>query len=270
MKETYADGVSQRRKNHMKFTYYGDLLGISGYYRLNPSVAKEKLNQFYDITFESLSQYCRQNNMATVEMFSDSLLFYGDDVDAAIEQLHSVYARLLYKGLLLRGAIVEGRLEFEPRLTYDNYEKKLPQDDTLARAMGLESTKKGARFLIENQLAAKLLYQYPEWLTQEGYVMSFNNPHYIGVPENNMLRRISPTPEQDTYEYLYFWISPDHRTYLNLDREFRARDLEVLRSMTSESIGAHYRETIELLKRSKTRQKVTNERLASCAADQRA
>jgi len=254
----------------MKFTYYGDLLGISGYYRLNPSVAKEKLNQFYDITFESLSQYCRQNNMATVEMFSDSLLFYGDDVDAAIEQLHSVYARLLYKGLLLRGAIVEGRLEFEPRLTYDNYEKKLPQDDTLARAMGLESTKKGARFLIENQLAAKLLYQYPEWLTQEGYVMSFNNPHYIGVPENNMLRRISPTPEQDTYEYLYFWISPDHRTYLNLDREFRARDLEVLRSMTSESIGAHYRETIELLKRSKTRQKVTNERLASCAADQRA
>jgi hypothetical protein len=99
--------------------------------------------------------------------------------------------------------------------------------------------------------------------------MSFNSPHYVGVPENSTLRRISPTPEQDTYEYLYFWISPDHRTYLNLDREFRARDLEVLRSMTSESISAHYRETIELLKRSKTRQKVTSERLASCATKPR-
>jgi hypothetical protein len=245
----------------MEFTYYGDLLGISGYYRLNPRVAKEKLNQFYDITFESLSEYCRQNTMANVEMFSDSLLFYGDDVTTAIEQLHSVYTRLLYKGLLLRGAVVKGRLQFEPRLTFDNYQKKLPQDDTLARAMGLESTKKGARLLIENQLAAELLDQYPEWLTQEGYVMSFNNPQYAGVPESSILRRISPTPEQDTYEYLYFWISPEHKAFLNLDREFRARDLEVLRSMTSESISLHYRETIELLKRSKTRQHVTNERL---------
>jgi hypothetical protein len=256
-KEHYLASGERR----MDFTYYGDLLGISGYYRLNPSVAKEKLNQFYDITFESLSEYCRLNSMATVEMFSDSLLFYGDDVSTALEQLHSVYARLLYKGMLLRGAIVRGRLQFEPRLTYDNYDKKLPQDDTLARAMGLESTKKGARLLIENQLAAELLDECPEWLTQEGYVMSFNNPHYARIPESSSLRRISPTPEQDAYEYLYFWLSPDHKAYLSLDREFRARDLEVLRSMTSESISIHYRETMELLKRSKIRQKVTNERL---------
>ncbi len=247
----------------MDFTYYGDLLGISGYYRLNPTVAKEKLNQFYDITFESLSDYCRQNDHATVAMFSDSLLFYGDDLHTALEQLHSVYARLLYKGLLLRGAIVKGRLQFEPRLTFENYEKRLPQDDTLARAMGLESTKKGARLLIENQVAAELLDSYPEWLTQEGYVMSFDNPHYAQVQHSDLLRRISPTPEQDTYEYLYFWISPDHRAYLSLEREFRVRDLEVLRSMTSESISAHYKETIELLKRCKTRQKVTEERLGS-------
>lgn len=246
----------------MEFTYYGDLLGISGYYRLNPRVAKEKLNQFYDITFESLSEYCQQNNMATVEMFSDSLLFYGDDLASALEQLHSVYARLIYKGLLLRGAIVKGKLQFEPRLTYDNYDKKLPRDDTLARAMGLENTKKGARLLIENQLAAELLDEHREWLTQEGYVMSFNNAHYAQVPENSTLRRISPTPEQDAYEYLYFWMSPDHIAFLNLSREFTARDLEVLKSMTSESIGLHYRETIELLKRCRMRQKVTRDRLA--------
>ena len=246
----------------MEFTYYGDLLGISGYYRLNPRVAKEKLNQFYDITFESLSEYCQHNHMATVEMFSDSLLFYGDDLASGLEQLHSVYARLIYKGLLLRGAIVKGKLQFEPRLTYDNYDKKLPRDDTLARAMGLENTKKGARLLIENQLAAELLDEHQEWLTQEGYIMSFNSPYYGQIPERSILRRISPTPEQDAYEYLYFWMSPDHKTFLNLHHEFTARDLEVLKSMTSESIGLHYRETTELLKRCRTRQKVTRERLA--------
>jgi hypothetical protein len=247
----------------VEFTYYGDLLGISGYYRLNPRVAKEKLNQFYDITFESLSEYCQLNNMATVEMFSDSLLFYGNDVVSALEQLHSVYARLIYRGLLLRGAVVKGKLRFEPRLTYENYDKKLPQDDTLARAMGLENTKKGSRLLIENQLAADLLDENQEWLTQEGYVMSFNNAHYVQIPEDSMLRRISPTPEQDAYEYLYFWMSPEHRTFLNLSREFTARDLEVLKLMTSESIGIHYRETMELLKRCRTRQKVTRERLGT-------
>jgi len=247
----------------MEFTYYGDLLGISGYYRLNPTVAKEKLNQFYDIVFESLSEYCQHNNMANVEMFSDSLLFYGNDIVSALEQLHSVYARLIYKGLMLRGAVVKGKLQFEPRLTYDNYDKKLPRDDTLARAMGLENTKKGARLLIENQLASDLLEETREWLTQEGYIMSFNNGDNAHIPENSILRRISPTPEQDTYEYLYFWMSPEHKAFLNLNHEFTARDLEVLKSMTSESIGLHYRETIELLKRCRTRQKVTRERLGA-------
>lgn len=244
----------------MDYTYYGDLLGISGYYRLNPTVAKEKLNQFYDITFESLSGYCRQNELATVAMFSDSLLFYGDDFHGALEQLHSVYVRLLQKGLLLRGAIVKGRLQFEPRLNYENYEKRLPQDDTLAKVMGLESTKKGARLLVENELVAEVLQQYPEWLTQEGYVMSFDDDHYMQVPDNSILRRISPTPEQDTYEYLYFWMSTEHREYLNITREFSAKDLEVVKSMTSESISAHYKETIELLKRCRTRQRVTEEK----------
>ena len=142
-------------------------------------------------------------------MFGDSLMFYGDDIEAGLEQLHSLYMRLIHKGLLLRGAIVKGKLQYEPLLTFDNYEKKLPQDDTLARVMVLESTTKGARLLIENQLAAELLDQYPEWLTQEGYIMSFSNRHYASVPHTSMLQRISPTPGQDTYEYLYFWINPE-------------------------------------------------------------
>jgi hypothetical protein len=250
-------------KKTIDFTYYGDILGISGYYRLNPSVAKEKLNQFYDITFDSLSEYCRQNDSAKVAMFSDSLLFYGDDVFAALEQLHSVYAKLLREGLLLRGAVVKGKLQFEPHLTFENYEKRLPQDDTLARAAGLEKTKKGARLLIEKQLAADLLEEYPEWLTQEGYVMSFAEKRYAAVPTGSILRRISPTPEQDTYEYLYFWISEGHKAYLGLDREVRLRDLEVIKSMSSESISAQYKETIDLLKRCRARQKLTEERLGT-------
>ncbi len=245
----------------MDFTYYGDLLGISGYYRLNPNVAKDKLNLFYDITFESLSEYCRQNDHVAVTMFSDSLLFYGDDIHAALEQLHSVYVRLVHNGLLLRGAIVKGRLQYEPRLTFENYEKRQPQDDTLARVMGLASTTKGARLLIENDVAAELLSHYPEWLTQEGYVMSFGKTYYVSVPDNSMLRKISPTPGQDTYEYLYFWIHPDHRAYPGLQRSASVKDLEILKSMTSESISVHYKETIELLKRCKIRQKLTEERL---------
>ncbi len=45
----------------MDFTYYGDLLGISGLYKLSPSIAHSKLNDFYNTTFFSLSNYCNQH-----------------------------------------------------------------------------------------------------------------------------------------------------------------------------------------------------------------
>ena len=127
----------------MGFTYYGDLLGISGYYKLGGEIAKERLNNFCNTCFFSLSDYCRANPSAQVTMFSDSILFTGDNAEEGLEELQRMYIKLLHKGLLLRGAIVSGKLNFENRLTLDNFQKMLPKDDTLARAVGLESTKKG-------------------------------------------------------------------------------------------------------------------------------
>jgi hypothetical protein len=172
----------------MQFTFYGDLLGISGSYKLNTNVANKKLKDFYETVFNTLSDYCRQRSDTKVFMFSDSLLFYGDDGLSALEQLQIVYIKLLYKGLLIRGAMAAGKLQFEPRLTLENFTKFLPDDDTLARAVGLESTKKGARLLIEKSLASRLLKHYPEWLTQEGYIRNVNKQQYLMVSYGDILR----------------------------------------------------------------------------------
>ena len=45
----------------MDLTYWGNLLGMSGYYKLNPDVAKAKLNDFYNRTFYSLEAYCKSH-----------------------------------------------------------------------------------------------------------------------------------------------------------------------------------------------------------------
>jgi len=60
----------------MGFTYYGDLLGISAYYKLSPIIAKDKLNSFYNTVFSSLSGFCQSYpDQVKVHMFSDSILF---------------------------------------------------------------------------------------------------------------------------------------------------------------------------------------------------
>ena len=58
---------------------------------------------------------------------------------------------------MLRGAMVEHALQKEPRVEAKHFRKFLPTNDTLARAVGLEKTVKGARLLIEPTLAARLL-----------------------------------------------------------------------------------------------------------------
>ena len=246
----------------MEYTFYGDLLGISGYYKLSPGTAREKLNQFYNTAFFSLSDYCRDNDTVQVMMFSDSLLLFGEDTLAALGELHKVYVKLIQKSLLLRGAIVKGRLSFEPRFTLDNYTKMLPENDMLARAVGLQSTKKGARLLIENQLAEELLANYPEWLTHEGYIRYVEDNNYA-VPYESILRRICPTPDQDTYECLYFWTYNGDLEHQELDYREVQEELSQINSMLKDSISIHYRETIGLLKRCQNRQRFTMERMLS-------
>ena len=264
---SFALGENMNRK--IPFTFYGDLLGISGYYKLNPKIAKEKLNEFYNTVFYSLLDFCQNNSEMNVIMFSDSLIIFGDDVQKLLIELQKVYIELLYKGLLLRGAIVKGALEFEPRLTIENFKKMLPKDDTLARAVGLESTKKGARLLIESSLAEELLQETPEWLTIEGYINNIKND----IPYNDILRRIAPTPEMDAYEYLYFWTcdnfellsryfwTSDNRLKLSVNYKQIKQQLKQIMDMLSKSITVHYKETIALLERCYNRKKLTKEKL---------
>ena len=245
----------------MGFTYYGDLLGISGYYKLSPKLAKEKLNAFYNTVFFSLSDYCKDNLNIQVHMFSDSILFYGDDSISALEQLHRVYVKLIHKGLLLRGAIVDGRLDFQIRTELENFEKQLPQDDTLARAVGLESTKKGARLLIEPKFAESILSDHSEWLTIEGYVNHQHEQPYSLVRYSDIKKRIIPTPEQDAYECLYFWICHAEMEPQNIDYEVKIKDLEEIKGMLGENISVHYKDTIDLLRRCNKRQIFTQKAL---------
>ena len=60
---------------------------------------------------------------------------------------------------MLRGAIVDKALEMDPRLTLDNFTKQLPKNDTLARAVSLEKTQKGARLLEAANLLRLFLKQ---------------------------------------------------------------------------------------------------------------
>ncbi len=239
------------------FTYYGDLLGISGYYRLSPEMAKEKLNEFYDTVFCALSNYCEQNPRFKVHMFSDSLLIYGDDAKEGLKQIHYAYINLLHKNILLRGAAVNGYLNFQIRTELKNFEKQLPEDDTLARAIGLEKAKKGARFLIEPALARDLLQGHPEWLLNEGYITKQLDYPYNQVPIDDPIRRIAPTPEQDGYEFLYFWVCHPDINHDETDYNKRIKILTDIKAMLSDRISDQHAETIALLKRCKAREKVT-------------
>lgn len=238
----------------MEYTYYGDLLGISSYYTLSPDMACKKLDDFYNTTFNSLSNYCN-NNRGSVEviMFSDSLLIRGDNAQKMLEELCKVYIELSHKGLLLRGAMVKGRLKFEPRLTLENFEKRLPEDDTLARSVGLESMYKGARLIIENSLVEELLSNQPQWMTLDGYVRDV----MPNIRYKNILRRIAPTPDNSTYELLYFWVcSRDSFNY-----EVKKEQLKEISNSSINKISIHYKETIRLLDRCQHRQNFTERRI---------
>jgi len=242
----------------MSFTFYGDLLGISGLYKSSPAAAHEKLNTFYKSTFYSIDDQWERKYKIHTLMFSDSLLITGTaDPKTALEQLLLVYTKLLHKGLYLRGAIVHGKLDFEPLINRENFKKFLPQDDTLARVVALEGTHKGARLLIEPALAQTLLHNQSDWLTQEGYVRNVR-----GKPlqrYESILRRICPTPDGTCYELLYFWTCHRWLNHHATDYQCNRKELNEIKKMCSDNIGMHYKETAELLTRCKSRQALTEE-----------
>ena len=240
------------------FTFFGDLLGVAAAYRLSPRRAYEKLNDFYNTVFSSLSGYCQRHvDHVTVNCFSDSVLVWGADRKGILEHLQKVYIQLFRKGMLLRGAIVDGRLEKDPRLELENFRKFLPTDDTLARAVGLEKNEKGARLLVSPALAESVLADSPEWLTVEGYM---HHPH-PEIAVDDILRRLCPLPSGSSHELLWFW-TPSHggdRDQWNCD-EASAKLNEIAQFLEGDA-SDHYRETAKLLKRCQLRAARTERRL---------
>lgn len=233
----------------MDFTFYGDLLGISSNYNLDSNLAYSKLNDFYNISFKELNNYCNAYPYSKVFMFSDSILFYGENPIAAIKQLQNLYLSLLSSNLLLRGAIVKDKLDFEPRFELENFEKRLPINNTLAKAVSLQSLYKGSRLIIESSLALELLDEVPQWKTQEGFISS---PE-VETVNSEFLKRITPTPNNKNYEYLYFWLSshPDCR----FEHKRKQKEFNEISKMLEPTISIHYKDTIELMKRSENRKK---------------
>jgi hypothetical protein len=186
-------------------------------------------------------------------MMSDSILVWGHRGTEIIPQLARLYENLFDQGLLLRGAIVSGTLEIDPRVTLDNFDKMMPANDALARAVGLESSYKGARYLLDTPLATQLLSPVRAWLTHDGYV---RDPQVRPrQPQHDILRRICPTPDNSHYEYLHFWsVDPQPRDYGQ-----RKRELKEISQMLRSDIAEHYKETIALLERSQSREKFTDE-----------
>ena len=233
----------------MGFTFYGDLLGIASNYHLDEKLAYEKLDRFYTISFENLGGYCNAYLDSKVFMFSDSILFYGEDTISALKKLHTLYLSLLKSNLLLRGAIVKGKLDFEPRFELKNFEKNLPINGTLAKAVSLQNIYKGARLIIDIELAKELLYDIPDWLTQEGFYTNFKTE----ILNSDLLMRISTTPDNSAYEFLYFWQS--HNQQFTFDHKQKKNELEEISKMMNPNISVHYKETVELIKRSQSREK---------------
>jgi hypothetical protein len=104
----------------VEFTFYGDLLGIASTYRQSPGSAYQKLDSFYNHCFRHLRGSCIEPNTAKINLFSDSIFFWGNDARSALELLKGLFIDLISDNLFLRGAIVHGKLEFEPRFTVDN------------------------------------------------------------------------------------------------------------------------------------------------------
>jgi hypothetical protein len=236
------------------------LLGIAAAYNLGPEVAYSKLNRFYNTVFHRFEQLCnhRVPGGVQVQMFSDSVVMWGEFRTEILDLLQQVYLDLIANNLLLRGALVDGALQKEPRLEARYFRKFLPTNDTLARAVGLEKTVKGARLLIEPRLARKLLNSHPQWLTVEGYIGDVNKK----VPLNSVLRRICPSPTGTSYELLYFWSQNPNESVSSTNIEDISDRLKEVAEFQDSYVAKHLRETLKVLKRSEARRRRTERELS--------
>jgi hypothetical protein len=74
---------------------------------------------------------------------------------------------------------------------------------------------------------------------------------------DDQLRRICPTPDSNSFEYLYYWTNEA----IFEDYGRRIKDLKDVMVMYDKSIREHFEETISVIDRTKHRHKMTTERL---------
>jgi hypothetical protein len=223
------------------FTFCGDLVGTSSVYSNAPDVAFDTLSQFYNTVFIELESYQSKNrDERKVYMFSDSLIITGDNFEDFIRSMCRVYMGMLNSAILLRGGMVAGLLEFDPRRTRENFEKNLPLGDVLARANGLEKSVKGARFVIESKIGQKVLESMKNWLTLQGYIRDpFEGKDML------LERSVAPLASGGGYEVLYpvycKHITSDDLVKLDIDK------LRYLEAASPPEVAIHYTETLRLL-----------------------
>lgn len=180
------------------FTYFGDILGTSELYAIHRNIGYRQLNKFYNVVFDIFKPLAESDTSLRIYLFSDSLFITGNNLERVLKALGSVYYRLFKENIFLRGAVVEGLLDFDPRIQLDNLIKQLPTTDVLFRAVKLEKSSKGARLLIEKRLAQRILPSH--WYTYELYKENLHNPN---LPIGDFRRRIVHNSESQAYEYLW-------------------------------------------------------------------
>lgn len=232
----------------MEFTFFADLVGISSLYRAEGDAAYNALNDFYNEVFYGLDAFHgADTHNREVHMLSDSILVSGEDIQVFVESMAPVYANLLKKGLMLRGGAVRGKIHWDTRIQSQNFRKMLPQTDVLARAASFEKSVKGARFLLDGDLARHLQHPKPQWLTEQGYI----NDRCKGDDALILQRAVVPLPNGAAWEVLYPLLAGWD------DSEYQHR-LENLREMEfgkEPSLAVQYRATETLLHVSQARSK---------------
>jgi hypothetical protein len=235
------------RNNTMAhFTFYADLVGISSLYAASSEQAYKKLNEYYNEVFFGLTAFYEGKPDVQVEMFSDSMVVRGGlDACDFMKIISPVYVNLLSKGLLLRGAVVEGNLKYDARLTAENFQKQLPDSDVLARCVCLEKKVKGARLVIEKKIAEPFFANHQDWLTLHGYSANRRTGDALAV----MQRSIIPLPDGEAYELLYPVVA--NTDILSINK--RIEELDYIMSALPHEVSVHHAETKRILVHSKIR-----------------
>ncbi len=183
--------------DRQNFTYYGDLLGTSELYSIHENAGSRRLGCFYNLVFEKFLPL-EEDRHIRGGLFSDSFYITGTNIELFLKTLSSIYYELIKQNIFLRGAIVGGELNFEPRIELNNLSKRLPEGDVLFRAVQLEKSTEGARLLIEKRLARLILgndlYEINDY---KAYIK------YNSFKENDIRRKIFYNSDYHTYEYLW-------------------------------------------------------------------